>query len=140
MGVVIDTSALIAAERGRFDMPGFLRSVGDAPVGIAAITASELLHGVERAKGATERSRRARFVEALLALLPVLPFGLIEARQHASIWAAIVVKGQSIGAHDLLIAATALGVGFEVCTLNAKDFGRVPGLVLASAAPYLIRR
>jgi tRNA(fMet)-specific endonuclease VapC len=140
MGVVLDTSSLIAAERGRFEMAIFLRRAGGRSVGIAAITASELLHGVERSRSAAERSRRARFVEAVLALLPVLPFGLIEARQHAAVWAALVSKGQMIGAHDLLIAATALSAGFEVCTLNSKDFARVPGLVLAPTEPYLIRR
>lgn len=50
MGVVIDTSVLIAAERGVFDLHGFLTSLDDTPVALSAVTASELLHGVHGAK------------------------------------------------------------------------------------------
>jgi tRNA(fMet)-specific endonuclease VapC len=38
--------------------------------------------------------------------------------------------GKMIGAHDLLIAATALAQGHAVLTQNAKDFKRVPGLTV----------
>ena len=37
-------------------------------------------------------------------------------------------RGQKIGAHDLIIAATALCHGFPVLTSNLKDFERVTGL------------
>ena len=49
MSVILDTAVLIAAEGGTFDMPGYLAALGDTPVALAAIFASELLHGVERA-------------------------------------------------------------------------------------------
>jgi hypothetical protein len=43
MGLILDTSLLIADERGKFDMPGFLlRFPGVQPL-ITAITASEFL-------------------------------------------------------------------------------------------------
>jgi len=37
-------------------------------------------------------------------------------------------KGVLIGAHVLLIAATALHASLDVVTLNGRDFRRVPGL------------
>lgn len=46
MGAVIDSSVLIAAERGKLDLPRVLADHGDEPIAISAITASELLHGV----------------------------------------------------------------------------------------------
>ena len=58
MGLILDTSILIADERGKFDMPGFLRQFPSPQPSIAAITASELLHGVERAQDAARRARR----------------------------------------------------------------------------------
>ena len=101
MSVILDTAVLIAAERGTFDMPGYLAALGDAPVALAAISASELLHGVERARGARIRQRRSDFVEGVLANVPVIPFGLAEARAHARIWATLADTGALIGAHDL---------------------------------------
>jgi hypothetical protein len=43
MGLVLDSSILIADERGRFDLVGFLRQFPNTQPVIAAITASELL-------------------------------------------------------------------------------------------------
>ena len=70
MGVVLDTSVLVAAERGDLDMPAFLTRLGSEPVAIAAITAAELLFGVARASSAARRARRGAFVEGLLAVVP----------------------------------------------------------------------
>ena len=135
MGVVLDTSVLIAAERGRLDMPALLNAAGEEPVVLAAVVASELLHGVERATPGEVRERRHAYVEWVLATVPLAPFGLEEARVHARLWAHLAAKGQLIGPHDMLIAATALAAGFRLATLNRKEFKRVPGLVLEDLPP-----
>ena len=137
MGVVLDTSVLVAAERGAVRFEVLLESLGEEPVAIAAITASELLHGCHRASDAGVRARRAAFVDALLDALPVLPFGLPEARRHAELWAELARTGTAIGPHDLLIAATALAQGHALVTLNQREFGRVPGLRLVATERYL---
>jgi tRNA(fMet)-specific endonuclease VapC len=139
LGLILDTSVLIAAERGSLDLPAFLEARDEEPVAMAAITASELLHGYHRARDAGTRARRAAFVEALLDLIPILPFGMREARQHAELWAALMRKGSVIGPHDLIIAATALAQGDALATLNRKEFKRVSGLRLARLEPYLAR-
>jgi tRNA(fMet)-specific endonuclease VapC len=108
MAVLIDSSVFIALERRGAEPDEVLTLVPDEPVALAAVSASELLFGVERADTPQRRARRERFVEAMLALIPVLPFGTAEARLHARVWAGLVASGQVIGAHDLLIAATAL--------------------------------
>ena len=137
MSVILDTAVLVAAERGTFDMPGYLTALGDAPVALAAISASELLHGVERARDSAVRQRRSEFVEGVLANVPIIPFGLAEARAHARIWAALATAGRVVGAHDLQIAATALVAGSAVATLNVEEFRRVPGLQLAELTPFV---
>jgi tRNA(fMet)-specific endonuclease VapC len=71
MGLILDSSLLIANERGKFDMPGFLRKFSSAQPLIAAITASELLHGVERAGDAVRKMKRQQHVEQILAVLSV---------------------------------------------------------------------
>lgn len=128
MGTLIDSSVLIAAERQALDLAAVLPDQADDAVAIAAITAAELLHGVQRAATAAQRQRREAFVERLLAALPVLPFDLVTARIHASLWAGLAARGASIGAHDLLIGATAIAAGYRVVTRDRRSFARIPGL------------
>jgi predicted nucleic acid-binding protein len=137
MGLIIDSSALIADERGKFDMPGLLGQFSGVQPIITAITASELLHGVERAQDVARKARRRRHVEQILAALYVQPFDLAQARVHARIWAELEVRGQMIGPHDLLIAAAALAFGHEVATLNVQEFKRVAGLKMVDGTPFL---
>jgi tRNA(fMet)-specific endonuclease VapC len=129
MGLILDSSPLIAGERGNFDLPGFL-ATRDEPVAIAAITASELLHGCHRAADTRRRKKRTEYVEWVLSEFEAVPFALEEARHHARIWADLARKGSMIGSNDLLIAATALSLGYTLATLNVDEFARVPGLVL----------
>lgn len=128
MGTLIDSSVLIAAERGRLDLGAALGERPDESFAIAAITASELLHGVHRATTPVQRQRRGAFVEKLLASLPVLPFDLLVARLHASLHADLADRGVTVGAHDLLIGATAVAGGHKVATHDLRGFGRIPGL------------
>ena len=131
MAFLIDSSIFVAFERSGEAPAAFLERLGDQEVALAAITASELLHGVHRAEGAVRRGRRERFVETVLTAVPVLPFTLEVARIHSRLWADLRKRGELIGAHDLLIAATALTHGLAVATLNRRHFEKVQELELA---------
>jgi tRNA(fMet)-specific endonuclease VapC len=137
VGVILDTSLIIAAEHRAARLDRYLDSLGDEPIALSAITASELLHGCHRATDAGVRARRAAFVEAILEAAPVLPFALAEARRHAELWAELMRRGTMIGPHDLLIGATALARGYKLATLNRRDFERIPGLQLETIGPFL---
>lgn len=139
MGIVLDTSVLIAAERRVVALGALLESVGGEVVAVSALTASELLHGCHRAADAGTQARRFAFVEALLARVPVLDFGLTEARRHAELWASLAREGSMIGAHDMIIGATALARGYSLATLNQRDFRRLPGLRLLPVEPFITR-
>ena len=128
MALLIDSSVFIALERRKQPLGTLALVAGrDEPVALAAITASELLAGAYRADP-ERRVRRQAFVEAVLEVVPILPFDIRVARTHAQVWAQLMATGQSIGAHDLLIAATALAYGYSVMTDNSREFHRVPGL------------
>jgi len=128
MATLIDASVLIAAERGQLDLDALLAEHAGEEIAIAAITASELLHGVHRAAGTAQRTRREAFVEDLLAQVPVIPFDLVAARIHSRVWAQLARRGLGVGAHDLLIAATAIATGSKVATRDERSFRRIPGL------------
>jgi tRNA(fMet)-specific endonuclease VapC len=125
---MLDTSVLIDAERGRLDIEGRIEQAADEAIVISAITASELLHGVHRARTAAQRIRREHFVDRVLREIPTAEFGLAEAHVHARIWAQLLERGQVIGAHDLVIAATVIAIGFRLATTNPREFRRVPDL------------
>ena len=125
MAVLIDTDLLVEWERGRPDALDQL--LGDEERAISVVTVSELLHGVHRATG-SRRVRRRAFVEHVIAAFEPLPITEAVARIHAEVWAGLSRRGETAGAHDLWIGATALAYGLGVATGNATDFKRIPGL------------
>lgn len=130
MGALIDSSVLIAAERGQLDIGALLTGYAEEDFAISAVTASELLHGVHRARTPAQRHRREAFVEGLLARLPVVPFDLLAARIHARISAELATRKIVIGPHDLLIASTAMAKGYDVATRDERSFPKIPSLSL----------
>ena len=130
MGCLVDTSIIIAWERGKLDSERVRARFESQSAYFSAITASELLHGVHRADTAVRRGRRQAFVERLLSTVPVLPIDMNVARTHARLWADQQAAGQMIGAHDLLIAATAMTHELSVATHNLRDFSRVSDLTV----------
>lgn len=134
MAYLIDASVIIRMERQGRTLHDLAALVPDEPIALASITASELLVGIHRAATPDHRLQRERFVEALLARVPALPFDLVVARVHARLWAQLAEAGQLIGPHDLLIAATAVAHGHAVLTENVREFGRIPGLVVRQPA------
>lgn len=131
MGVLIDASVFIAHERGTLRAGSRLTGPrAEEACFVSVVTASELLHGVERAGTAAVRLRRAAFVDAVLDRFPLLEVDLAAARAHARLWAALASAGTLIGPHDLWLAAQALAHGHSLATGNVREFARVPGLVV----------
>jgi len=132
---LIDTSVFIALERQQLNLDLLARSFPAERIALAAITASELLAGVHYADTEARRQHRQSFVERILTTLSVIPFDLPVARIYSQLIVDLRKLGQTVGAHDLQIAATALSGGFEVVTHNVRDFGRVPGLGVRQIEP-----
>jgi tRNA(fMet)-specific endonuclease VapC len=124
MGIIFDTSAIIAVERGHESLDALIAGREEEAFGISAVTAAELLHGVDRADTEERKLRRQAFVEKVIESFPVFPFDLMVARIYARIWAAIARKGGTVGAHDLIIAATAISLDYTVATVNIRGSRR----------------
>ena len=124
--LILDTSILIAAERSEVDLDEIIDDGED--VVIAAVTAAELLTGVELAVGA-HRDRRAKRVHSLFGVVPVEPYDLATAGHHATLLAHVRRSGEPRGAHDLMIAATARATGrIILSTDRAARFDDLPGV------------
>lgn len=117
--MILDTSVLVSVERGRSKLDLLIND--DDDVSIAAITAAELWVGVALADR-RRRPKRATFVEQVLATIPVDDYDLEVARAHADLLVESRQAGRARGAHDLLIAATAVARTRELVTLDRAGF------------------
>ncbi len=127
MGLMVDANVFIDFERRGLPID-LSRWQPSDDLFISVVTASELLMGVHRANSEERRQRRSAVVEAILAGVSVLDFTVAVARCHARIYAELAGRGQLIGAHDLIIAATALHHRLSLLTSNTDEFSRVPDL------------
>lgn len=137
MGVVVDTSALVAADRlaardaTTLDAwAPLLTPIGDEAAAVPAIVYAELLAGVELA-GDTRRAnaRRAR-IEAFTAYASIVDFDAAIAHVWARLFAATHRAGRAIPANDLAVAATALHLDYAVLVgpLDEQHFRAIDGL------------
>jgi tRNA(fMet)-specific endonuclease VapC len=127
--IILDADVIISGERNIFDLHTWLESRAEDHFEVAAITLAELWHGVERASGA-RRANRLRYLEAITAVLPIIAYTEETARHHARIWSDLESSGKSIGAYDLVVAATALQRGSILATFNRRHFSQVRGLTI----------
>jgi tRNA(fMet)-specific endonuclease VapC len=130
MGVILDTSVVIEAERREFAIDKLINNREDEAFGLSVITIAELLHGVHRADSTKRRLKRSAFVEKVIELFPVYAFEVSIARIYSELWSDLSSKGFQIGAHDLMIGSTAISLGFSLATYNVRHFERIEGLKL----------
>jgi tRNA(fMet)-specific endonuclease VapC len=99
-------------------------------VAISSVTGAELSFGVE--KSGSSRNRQA--LDKFLAPLDILPFDEAAMRSYGPLRSHLEAEGTPIGtpigSMDLLIAAHALALNATLVTNNAREFQRVPGLVI----------
>lgn len=128
MGLVIDTDVWVLAEKsgGKLNLARWAHH-GNAYM--SAVTASELLVGVERANSAQRKAQRGAFVESILASIPILDFSAPVTRTHARMLARLP-KNKTATVQDALIAATALHHGHALLTRNLADFKIYAGLTV----------
>jgi predicted nucleic acid-binding protein len=136
MGLILDSSVLIAGERRGDSLRQVIDRIraacGDTESALSAITILELTHGVYRARTDAERVRRQAFADELARDMIVHPVSLAIARLAGRIEGEQAARGISIAVQDLIIGATALHIGFDVVTLNARHFQAIPGLNVVS--------
>ncbi len=128
----LDTSFLVdllrEARRGEGGRAhALLENLADEHFAVSVHVACELHAGAELAdQPERERGR----VEALLAALEVVVPDDRFPSEYGATLAELRRRGQTIPTMDLLIATSALRHGATLVTRNARDFDRVPGLIV----------
>jgi tRNA(fMet)-specific endonuclease VapC len=132
MGLILDSSVVIAAERHGDTVEQLIENIvkatGDQEAALSAIGLTELIHGIYRAQTLEISQRRESFIHELLADLTVYPYTKETALLAGKLDGEQQSRGVVIPFGDLLIGATALSLGFKVLTGNLRDFQRIPGL------------
>jgi predicted nucleic acid-binding protein len=133
MAIILDADVIIRGEKGSFDLNAWLMDQPNEQFELAAITVAELWHGVERATP-SHKNKRLRYLESVLAVLPIQPYTEKTAYEHARIWAELEAAGNMTGYYDLIVAATALERGSQVATFNRRHFDSIAGLTVIEPA------
>ncbi|HME08658.1 MAG TPA: PIN domain-containing protein, partial [Bryobacteraceae bacterium] len=129
MGLVLDSSVLIAAEREQRSVSNLLASL---QTDHAETLFMELEHGWHRANTPDTATKRRAYLDEVFAVIPVEPFTREMAVLAARIDAEARQLGIAIAVSDLLIAVTALHYGYAVGTRNVRHFRIIPGLTVPS--------
>jgi predicted nucleic acid-binding protein len=136
LGLILDSSVIIAAERKRQTVGDLLTSVGQAfgevEIAISAVTLAELVHGVVRANTPQIKDARRAFIDELKKHVPVHPITDSTAEIAGQLSGEQAAKGITLPADDLLIGASAVEQGYAVATLNIRHFQKIPGLQVVS--------
>ena len=132
MGLVLDSSVLIAAERDARPVSEVLARLeqehGETEIVISSITVVELEHGLHRANTAELLRKRRDYLDAVFAAIPVEPFTKEMGQAAAKLDAEAKQAGRVIPFPDLLIGATAVHFDYGVGTRNLRHFQMIPGL------------
>jgi predicted nucleic acid-binding protein len=131
VGFLIDTSLLIAIERGQISAADIYAITKQSPIYLSPVNLAEMRYGVELMKEAKQKQRamstlRRMRRKPLLRITGEIGeiFGVIAGKL------AKTGRGSNFRVQDLWLASQALQRGFTILTANAKDFKDVPGLKL----------
>ncbi len=95
-------------------------------------TLAELSDGVRLATG-KRRVARTAYVDAVATALHIEDYTASVAEAHADLLVDAQRRGKPRGAHDLIIAATAIATGRTLLTADVRGFADLPGLSTRSA-------
>jgi predicted nucleic acid-binding protein len=119
---LVDTSVLVAAEKGR----PLREEVLPERSAVSIVTVAELRAGVLAAPDIESRDRRMVTLEGV-AGATIMPVEARVARAWAAMRAYLAASGRGVGANDLWIAATAVAHRMPVLTQD-DDFDALSGV------------
>ena len=132
MGLILDSTVLIAAERkgrtARQTLADLFQLAPGERFGLSVISLFELNHGTFRAQTQKMKDRRGNFLNELISFFPVFPVTNAIALRAGQLDGEMATQGRQIAMADLLIGATALELGYGVVTHNIRHFRSIPDL------------
>ena len=129
MGLILDTSALVALERSLATSAPLSLEPTEI-FALPAIVWAEALIGVRLAADASRAARRLARLEAIRRVTGIEDLTPLVAEHYADIFTELSKRGQLIPQNDIAVAATARSLGFGVLVGPADQahFRKVPDL------------
>jgi len=122
--IVVDTDVVIDFFNGVF--PGaevMSKLISSQEVALTSISVFELYAGIEG-------KRRLSQIETLIQGVTILPLDVIEAVIAGRIYTQLKSKGQLVGTHDILIAATCVANRIPLYTKNVAHFSKIEDILI----------
>jgi hypothetical protein len=106
--IILDADVIIRRERGAFDLATWAASRPHDRFAVAAITVAELCHGVERGTE-PHKSERRKYLDAIVAALPIIPYTEQTAYGHTREWADFLSNEKDVRDCELYLRGSDAG-------------------------------
>ncbi len=124
---LIDTDTLIYALKGDQRVLGHFQETAEEPKALSVITYGELLYGAMKSQRRRENLAKVR---RLQEIFPIVEATNAIMETYAAVKADVESRGKPLDDFDLVIAATAISLGYRLVTNNERHFGRIKELRL----------
>ncbi len=130
---LLDTDIIIYSLKGVPEVIESMKNHATDPKAISVITYGELIYGAEKSQ---QKSRNLSKIHRLRELFPVIDVSCAIMDTFGDLKATLSRKGTTVDDFDLIIAATALSMGYSVVSNNERHFSKIPDLSYVNwAAP-----
>lgn len=124
---LLDTDTIIYSLKGIPAVVENMRLHATDPKAISVITYGELIYGAEKSQ---QKAKNLAKVRRLREIFPVIELSCSIMDTFGNLKARLNRQGTVIDDFDLIIAATAITMGYSVVSNNEKHFSKLPDLSL----------
>ena len=124
---LLDTDTIIYSLKGVPEVMEKFRANATSPKAISVVSYGELIYGAEKSQ---HRNKNLAKIHRLREIFPIIDISCAIMDTFGSLKADLSRQGKIVDDFDLLIAATALSLGYCVVSNNEKHFRKIPGLEL----------
>jgi len=124
---LIDTDTIIYSLKGIPSVVENFHSHSTAPKAISVISYGELIYGAEKSQNISKNLAK---VHRLREIFPIIELSCSIMDTFGELKTGLVSKGITLNNFDLLIASTAITLGYSVVSNNEKHFNKIPELQL----------
>lgn len=122
---LLDTDTIIYSLKGNEAIIENIKLNSDAPKAISVITYGELIYGAEKSQKKHENLAK---IYRIAELFPVIDISKSVMESFGELKADLSKDGIVVDDFDLVIASTAMSMGYCIVTNNTRHFSKIPDL------------